>query len=618
MAGNLGKGKPSEVSGHDFGDESLVEKSSRVPHDSDTAAAAAAAQEFENLQMQGTPVDTYRQRLEGQRIYQQQQGEQGTVVLPIPYGNKYVQIRPQLQQPEQQQLQSRYYDDMNYPHNMPPMYQEMRNVDVPPLTMMYCGVPNPSMNMANVGYAAPWDMRKFETNVPRRDRGDWSSRSSSAQSLDSKAFASDQNPRQNRKSKAFNSFQNKKSSKNTNGKSATDGMAIMPINGDLNVPSSTAAFEAALEESLLLERDDQLHRLNVTQESLESMVCIKEMSGSNASGVALFEKFESLSGESIVYLSREFSGSKIIQQCLDQQDESFAEMLYNKLKKYQKYLSVDTYGNYVIQHLLQSKSTKIQNELGLMLEENLLPLSLNFHGCRVVQMAIKHLPAEFCDKSCSKIAPVALHCLQSQHANHVVKGFFSLQGDRMPKAIVSIHAMICKNSEHTANHIYGFKVLQAALGSGISPELSKATIQSMEKKIISLSCAEYGNYLVQYFIETDIYNSREMAISCITNAPVLLMTCHKFGSNVIEKAIVHGSHDQKSIIIHRMVQECSLSGSIETALLHIASNKFGNYVLQRIFEVASLQDRELLAPHLRPHSRVLSSSVYGKHLIKYL
>lgn len=584
--------------------QSLVGASSSVHHD---GHIAAATQQLEKLQVQGIPIDTYRQRLEGRRVYQhpQEMANQGP---PMPYVNKYVNFQPQM--PHQQQT---HYNGVNY---APRVYPEMRNVNVPSLTMMYCSVPNTQIN--DMRYQAPWNMQKFETNVQPRNPDEWSVRSDFPKPSHANTHGTEQVPRQSRKPKQESSLYNKKGTKNGNGKSATDGMTLLPIVDSLNDSGNRAIFEEAMKETLLMEANDGLHKLKVTQESLGSMGDVKELSGSDESGVALYEKFKSLSEESVVYLSREFSGSKIIQQCLDTYDESFSEMLYGKLRKHQKLLSIDTYGNYVVQHLLQSKSKEIQNELSLMLEENLLQLSLNFYGCRVIQKAIKHLPAEFSDRCCTKLAPVALYCLQSQHANHVIKAFFSLQGDRVPKEMEKIHETICKNGEHVSTHVYGFKVLQAALGSGLSPELSRATVLSMEKNLITLSCSEYGNYLVQYFIESDIYNSRDLAISCIINAPVLLMTCHKFGSNVIEKAVVHGSHEQKSLIIQRMVQECTLSGSTETALMHIASNRFGNYVLQRIFEVSSLQDRELLASHLRAHARALGSSAYGKHLIKYL
>lgn len=589
--------------------------SNDTPHVTD-ATVSAHNEGLHGRPLQDFPMGTQGQHVEGQHMYQYSAGT-GIEGPPGNHTNKFIHMQTQIQRPQQQQARHRYYDGVNY---LPGMYTDMGNLDVPAFPMIYAGLPNHAMDLRNMGYAmgtTPWNVHKLEMNPPARDRNGWSSRSDSMQSTDTRAFDL-AIPKHERKSKSFNSLSNKKGNKFGTGKSATDGMTMLPIKSDLSSSSSSEIFEEALNQSLSMEGSDVLQKLEVSQDSLGNMINLKELSCSDTSGAELCEKFKNLSDEAVVYLSREFSGSKIIQQCLDNYDESFAEMLYNKIKKYQTYLAVDTYGNYVMQNLIKTSSLTIQNDLGLMLEENLLPLSLNFYGCRVVQMAIKHLPAKFSDIFCAKIAPIALQCLQSQHANHVVKAFFLLQGDRAPKDMVNIHEMICKNSEHIATHIYGFKVLQAALGCGLSPDLSKATVLSMEKKVISLSCGEYGNYLIQYFIESDIFNSRDMAISSITNAPVLLMTCHKFGSNVIEKAIVHGSHEQKSLIIQRIIQECSLSGSIETALLHVASNRFGNYVLQRIFEVASLQDRELLTPHLRPHSRALSTSMYGRHLIKYL
>lgn len=391
--------------------QNIPDDPSHIRHDT---SIAPPVRQMNNLQVPGIPVDMYRQRPEGQQVHQHPQDIRGAAPS-MPYVNKYVHFQAQ---PQQQLHEQSYYNGVNY---VPRMYPEMRGANVPTLTMMYCGMPNPPVNMNDMRYAAPWNMHKLETNVHAKDLDGWVSRSNS---MHSNSFAFEQGSNHSRKPKGSNSISNKKVSKSGNGKSATDGMAVLPLNDDVNHAGSLAMFEDALKQSLLLEVDDGLHKLKVTQESLGNLVDVKELSCSEKSGMALYGKFEGLSNDSIVYLCREFSGSKIIQQCLDKNDDAFAEIMYSKLKKYQKLLSIDTYGNYVVQHLLQSKSAMIQNELGLMLEENLLPLSLNFYGCRVIQMAIKHLPAEFCDRCCTKIAPVALYCLQSQHANHVIKAFF--------------------------------------------------------------------------------------------------------------------------------------------------------------------------------------------------
>ena len=83
---------------------------------------------------------------------------------------------------------------------------------------------------------------------------------------------------------------------------------------------------------------------------------------------------------------------------------------------------------------------------------------------------------------------------------------------------------------------------------------------------------------------------------------VLYLSLHKFGSNVLEKCLVHGDSQQKEEIINEVVYskvsedscgERTISYS-NVMLNDIIKDKYGNYVIQRVLELASEQGRKIL------------------------
>ena len=87
----------------------------------------------------------------------------------------------------------------------------------------------------------------------------------------------------------------------------------------------------------------------------------------------------------IVEFSQDQHGSRFIQQKLETANVPdkqlvFAEILPNALS-----LMIDVFGNYVIQKFFEHGTAEQIKALGRVLEGNVLVLSLQMYGCRVIQ-----------------------------------------------------------------------------------------------------------------------------------------------------------------------------------------------------------------------------------------
>lgn len=299
-------------------------------------------------------------------------------------------------------------------------------------------------------------------------------------------------------------------------------------------------------------------------------------------------------------------------------DDLVIDRMFEALSKDIVNLCLDMYGNYTVQCLLMEASPAVASQLGDVIVSNLLPFSLNFYGCRVVQCAIKHLSMEYRVKLCDVIEPFALHCLQSQNANHVIDALLRLPHRDRPAHVTRIHASLCHHAPVLARHKYGVTVLKTALESDIATDVSKEGTRSVLEALGELVHDEYGNYLVQNLIQGDMYGSRHAVHQFLLQCPLLTSACDKFGSNVFETSLLNSNAEQSDAVIIAFLEQCQAAGKTDEIVTNIAMNRYGNYVVQRMLAVSSPQVRQMISRHLALQYTMLAGSTHGKHIAKKL
>jgi len=133
------------------------------------------------------------------------------------------------------------------------------------------------------------------------------------------------------------------------------------------------------------------------------------------------------------------------------------------------------------------------------------------------------------------------------------------------------------------------------------------------RSCIDLSNDQYGNYVVQHIMEHSSRPGDRQMVMRIVRDNILTFSCHKYASNVIEKAIFSGTGDERAQLIHAIIGQDDARGG---PLLTMTRDKFGNYIVQRAISLSQGQERRALLQKLQEHMPALKkSNSYGKHIV---
>ena len=110
---------------------------------------------------------------------------------------------------------------------------------------------------------------------------------------------------------------------------------------------------------------------------------------------------------------------------------------------------------------------------------------------------------------------------------------------------------------------------------------------------------------------------------------VLYMSQHKFASNVVEKCVQHCATPDRTAIVREVCHHVenvampSQNGIGQTlvptvALQIMIRDQYGNFVVQKMIDLADAEQLQMLVAEIKPHSATLRSFQFGKHIINKL
>mmetsp|Transcript_7383 Transcript_7383/g.23147 ORF Transcript_7383/g.23147 Transcript_7383/m.23147 type:complete len:288 (-) Transcript_7383:431-1294(-) len=275
-------------------------------------------------------------------------------------------------------------------------------------------------------------------------------------------------------------------------------------------------------------------------------------------------------------------------------------------------LTTDVFGNYVIQKFFEYGNAEQRRILAEQLVGQVLKLSLQMYGCRVVQKALDSVPIEQQVLLIGELKGHVIKCIEDQHGNHVIqKCIERLPTDRIGFIVESFHGQ----ASRMAKHCYGCRVMQRVIEYCASAQISPL-LEEVLRCSTELATDQYGNYVVQHVMEHSSRPGDRQAIMQIVRRNVLSLSCHKYASNVIEKALACGTLEERASIIHSIVGE---PGDPHPPLLTMMQDRFANYIVQRVILLAQGPQRDALLWKLHEHMPALKkSNTYGKHIISAL
>ncbi|XP_046905726.1 pumilio homolog 2 isoform X2 [Hypomesus transpacificus] len=338
----------------------------------------------------------------------------------------------------------------------------------------------------------------------------------------------------------------------------------------------------------------------------------------------------------MVEFSQDQHGSRFIQQKLERATPAERQMVFGEILQAAYQLMTDVFGNYVIQKFFEFGSADQKLALATRIRGHVLPLALQMYGCRVIQKALESISSDqqVISDIVRELDGHVLKCVKDQNGNHVVQKCIECV---QPQALQFIIDAFQGQVFVLSTHPYGCRVIQRILEhctqdqtlplleelhqhseqlgqkyQGVSLEMTPKTYYTVSSD--ALFKDQYGNYVIQHVLEHGRPEDKSKIVAEV-RGKVLVLSQHKFASNVVEKCVIHSSRAERALLIDEV---CCQKDGPHSALYTMMKDQYANYVVQRMIDMAEPAQRKIIMHKIRPHIATLRKYTYGKHILAKL
>ena len=312
--------------------------------------------------------------------------------------------------------------------------------------------------------------------------------------------------------------------------------------------------------------------------------------------------------ETAVVLSKDHSGSRLVQRKYEEGNEDIRNKIFEKFKPEILNLSKDIFGNYAIQKVLEFRDQEKNNYIMESLKGKIFDLSLHMYGCRVMQQLITVIDEKYLPQITFELKDHFEKCIEDQNGNHVIQKLI----ERLkPGENKGIYDVVYKNLVELSRHQYGCRVIQTLLKKCNEEQIAKM-LDKIYKNVKELSEDQYGNYIIQYILENQkniepIYEGLK--------GNIYDFSIHKYASNVVERALNFGNAKQRENIINEIIKQ---DDQMKECLLSMVKDKFGNYVVQKLIEFSDDNMRENIIKRIISSQSLKKKDGFSKHVINFI
>lgn len=265
----------------------------------------------------------------------------------------------------------------------------------------------------------------------------------------------------------------------------------------------------------------------------------------------------------VVEFCQDQNGSRFIQQRLEMRNLDEQQVVVTEVLPAIRRLRNDVFGNYVVQKLLDFGTPDVKAAIRDTLRGEMVQLSFQMYGCRVVQKALEGLLDEDLPDLLSEFQHNVLSCIHDQNGNHVIQKCIEVVCMRLKHShpdspIVDEHIDfiirdVLVNAPALSCHPYGCRVLQRIL-EHCNEDRKYLILDEVMKSHRKLLDDQYGNYVIQHVLQFGRDVDRDSILEIILESGLLGLSRQKFASNVVEKLLKYGNSNHCRAIVREMLK----------------------------------------------------------------
>ncbi|KAG5975908.1 hypothetical protein E4U55_007532 [Claviceps digitariae] len=274
-------------------------------------------------------------------------------------------------------------------------------------------------------------------------------------------------------------------------------------------------------------------------------------------------------------------------------------------------LMVNRFGNFLVQRCFEHGTPEQVIKIAQAIRGNTLNLSMDPFGCHVVQKAFDSVPEEYkavmVHELLRRIPETVIH----RYACHVWQKLFELRWTESPPQIMKYVNEALRGMWHeVALGETGSLVVQNIFENCLEED-KRPCIEEVLANIDIVAHGQFGNWCIQHICEHGAPPDRSRAVDHVIRYAAEYST-DQFASKVVEKCLKIGGGEFLGRYLDRVCE-----GRLDRTripLIDIASDQYGNYLVQWILNNATPQHREIVAAHIRKHMVSLRGSKFGSRV----
>ncbi|OHW99834.1 pumilio-family RNA binding repeat protein [Colletotrichum incanum] len=274
-------------------------------------------------------------------------------------------------------------------------------------------------------------------------------------------------------------------------------------------------------------------------------------------------------------------------------------------------LMVNRFGNFLVQRCFEHGTPEQVIKIAEAIRGNTLNLSMDPFGCHVVQKAFDSVPEDYkaimVHELLRRIPETVIH----RYACHVWQKLFELRWSESPPQIMKYVNDALRGMWHeVALGETGSLVVQNIFENCLEED-KRPCIEEVLANIDIVAHGQFGNWCIQHICEHGAPADRSRAIDHVIRYAAEYST-DQYASKVVEKCLKIGGGEFLSRYLDRVCE-----GRVDRPripLVDIASDQYGNYLIQYILTHAGMQHREVVAAHIRKHMVSLRGSKFGSRV----
>jgi len=318
-----------------------------------------------------------------------------------------------------------------------------------------------------------------------------------------------------------------------------------------------------------------------------------------------------LEGE-ILRLSRQQVGCRLLQRLLET-DEPGRLIILNEVFTSLNTLVIDPFGHHLVLRLLDFVKYEDRKRILIQLNEDLVAVSLNVHGTRVVQKLLECMENtdefELIEKAFADGRKVFVITLAKDvYGMHVVLRCLhripAPSADSKGPDNTFIFREITRNIVSVATHKHGCCVVQWCIDYA-NVEQRASLVNVIVENALELAQDAFGNYVLQQIMDTAQEATLRHLIQRLKGS-MSKLAVQKFSSIVVEKCVEMAPKDLRKNIYDEIINEQKIS--------RLLQDPYANYVIQKILTITRQEEFHEIVAKIQPHLNNLGNTPFGKRI----